>query len=87
MSPRRRRRTKWEDPISPLQAARFEKRWFQMDACRRLREICPGHGEGRPCRIEPSKLSDYERGKRWPSMKHVLALATLYGKTPAELSI
>lgn len=84
---RRSRRTKWEDPVSLLQAARFQRRWLQLEACREIRQVCPGHGRGKPCRIEPSKLSDYERGQRFPSMKHLLALCAVYDKSAAELGL
>lgn len=78
---------RWENPVSPLQAARFEHRWEQKEVCYRVRQHCPGHRPGEPCHIEPSKLSDYEHGKRTPSMKHLIALCRVYGKTPAELGL
>jgi tetratricopeptide (TPR) repeat protein len=88
MSRRRRPSSgRWENPVSPLQAARFERRWEQKEVCYRVRRHCPGHRPGEPCHIEPSKLSDYEHGKRTPSMKHLIALCRVYDKTPEELGL
>lgn len=87
MSRRHPRTSRWERPVSLLQAARFAHRWDQWEVCRRIRAICPGHKPDIGCRIEPSKLSDYEHGKRFPGMKHVLALCKLYDRSPEQLGL
>lgn len=84
---RRPRSRRWDNPVSPLQAARYERRWEQLEVCRRIHDLCPGHRPGMPCRIEPPKLSDWEHGRRLPNMAHVIILCRIYGRTPEELGL
>lgn len=77
---------KWEQPVSPLQRARYEHRWYQYEACLEIRKACPGHS-GKPCRLEPSKLSDYENLKRTPSLVHIQALCEAYQRSAEALGL
>lgn len=86
--PRRDRRQRpngrWTDPATPLQAARFELRKPASVVIRAIHAICEGHN-GRPCRLDLSKISEYETGKRRPSIEHMTALCRYYQKSPEEL--
>jgi hypothetical protein len=85
--PRRRRPNgRWSNPATPLQAARFELRKSGLEIIHAIRRICPGHA-GEPCRIDVSKLSDYETGNRRPGLDHIEAFARLYQKSPEALGL
>jgi hypothetical protein len=84
---RRRPNGRWSNPASPLQAARFELRRSGKEVITAIRKICKGHTPGQPCRIDVSKLSDYETGNRRPGLEHIEAFCRYYQRYPEQLGL
>jgi hypothetical protein len=86
----RRPKGHWDDPISPLQAARFAKHETLEQAAAGIAAICSGHVHGgtrRACEMRGGLLSDYERGARRPSLDHVQVLCDYYKTTAEDLGL
>lgn len=79
-------RGKRHDAVSELQRARHDYNLQQDDACLVIRDSCPGHS-GNPCKLEASKLSEYENGRRTPSLIHVQAMCEAYQRSAEELGL
>jgi hypothetical protein len=85
--PRRKRPNgRWTDPATPLQAARFDRRLNGLEVIKAIRSLCPGHS-GEPCKIDVSKLSDYETGNRRPGLTHIEAFCRFYQRSPEDLGL
>jgi tetratricopeptide (TPR) repeat protein len=86
--PRRKPMTKgpWDDPVSPLQAARFARRQTRQEIVDLVHLVCPGKG-GEECKLDADKLGEYERGARRPGIEHVTAFCRVFKKSPEELGL
>src|SRR5262245_27361031 len=85
-----RARGRWDDPIGPLQAARFAKHETLERAAEGIGALCPGHVRGgvrRDCEMRGGLLNDYERGARRPSVDHIQALCDYYRASAEDLGL
>jgi hypothetical protein len=85
-SRRRRPAGRWTNPASPLQAARLARRESGKEVVAGIRKVCPGHGTEK-CRIDQSKLSDYENNRRRPSTVHIEAFCRYYQMSAEDLGL
>src|SRR5262245_38277620 len=76
----------WDDPITPLQAARFAKRQTRQEIVDLVHQVCPGRGDGE-CKLDADKFGEYERGARRPGIEHVTAFCRVFEKSPEELGL